>query len=342
MLAFAYRALLREPEVLADLIDFASSQAELRGWVVREAPATVLPGARLRRLDGGHEPPRDLDLAGVWLNPHFGSDDLCLVFDAGSGELVDASRPGETRGFAVARTTWADAATHVAALRFLESLAERDLASIELGDPSGGDLVRDVALAEKRIRDARRAAFHAQLGRPEEPFRLGGVAEFLAPAEAARRRIDGAGPLDRLPERERATLVEARSRLVEAWKGEVPGIEGDDPEIVASALERLTDLLLSHPGYRRDPSYLVETFAWESGVVLGFAIVAALGGQWERVAAEDGSSSLRLANLGGVGLTWRPLHSAGERLRSGAIFAPDVVLSWLRGVVDSARDVFLD
>ena len=264
------------------------------------------------------------------------------MFDAGSGELVDASRPGEARGFAVARTTWADAATHVAALRLLESLAERDLASIELGDPSGGDLVRDVAWPRSGSATRAGSALHAQLGRPEEPYRLGGVAEFLAPAEAARRRIDAAGPLDRLPERERAPLLEARSRLVAAWKGEVPGIESDDPEVAASALERLTDLLLSHPGYRRDPSYLVETFAWESGVVLGFAILAALGGQWERVAAEDGSSSLRLANLGGVGLTWRPLQSAGERLRSGAIFAPDVVLSWLRGVVDAARDVFLD
>ena len=26
------------------------------------------------------------------MNPHFGADDLCLVFDRGSGELMDASR----------------------------------------------------------------------------------------------------------------------------------------------------------------------------------------------------------------------------------------------------------
>src|SRR5688572_27488894 len=92
MMGIAYRALLREPEVLAELVEYARGHAELRGWLAAEAPRVELAAAQVGRLDGASERRSGLSLSGLWINAHFGADDLCLVFDGASGELVDPSR----------------------------------------------------------------------------------------------------------------------------------------------------------------------------------------------------------------------------------------------------------
>src|SRR5207244_8820912 len=88
--------------------------------------------------------------------------------------------------------------------------------------------------------------------------------------------------------------------------------------------------------HRHDSDYLERDFAWESGAVLGCVLIEALGGHWERVEGKKGPV-LRVANLGGAGLVWRPFWSAGERLHTGPLFAPDLVLGWLKGMASSAR-----
>ena len=75
-------------------------------------------------------------------------------------------------------------------------------------------------------------------------------------------------------------------------------------------------------------------------MTLGFLLIEALGGYWERV---DGAHApvLRVANLGGSGLTWKPLLSASQRLRQGPIFAHDRVFLWLRDLAPPAREALL-
>ena len=83
----AFRARLAEDGSIGALAEFVRARAELRGWLSAEAPPLHLPEAHVRGLDGQSAVRHGLDLEGVWVNPHFGADDLCLVFDRGSGEL---------------------------------------------------------------------------------------------------------------------------------------------------------------------------------------------------------------------------------------------------------------
>lgn len=330
-----YRARLREPEALAELMQFTRTWAEQRGWLTADAEPADLVAATVRGPDGSPHPPRNLRLAGVWLNSHFGADDLCLVFDYHTGALVDPARPGgECHDFAVTRTSYADADTHIALVSFLELLAERNLASIELGDLAGGPALRDPAELRSRMRAAREHDFRAAQANPREAPRLGGVAQFLSPDDTRARNRTPPGPVAWLEPRESAALLEARVRLLETWADATPGLAGKPQEAIP-ALERLTDLVLSHPAYRRDQQYLEDRFAWDAGALLGFALIELHGGHWERT--HDPSGTLvRVANLGATGLTWAPLRSSILRIKQGSLYAHDRIATWLAEMVTAA------
>ena len=342
-MGIAYRARLPKPDALPALLEFMRTQCELRGWLYAEPPAQQLAPARVRSIEGRTQDHARLDLAGIWVNPHFGCDDLCLVFDRLSGSLIDPSRSDSGDGalplvndFALTRTTYADAAIQVELVATLEELASRDLASVELGDPAGKELSRDRQSAEQRILEARVSALEACRARPAQPIRLGGIVQFLSPDELAEVRAAAPGPVERLEARERDALLSARSGLLDAWLESTPGLAmGGDT--AATALEQLTDQLLSTPSNRHDGRYLEDTFVWQLGSTIGFLLIETLGGHWERGGTEEG---LRVANLGGVGLTWSPMRAAVERLQSGPMYAPDRVLGWLRGMVAAGRKVF--
>ena len=57
------------------MVNLVTSQAALRGWNHVEAPALRLERAVVESADGSHRDVKNLDLAGLWLNVHFGADE---------------------------------------------------------------------------------------------------------------------------------------------------------------------------------------------------------------------------------------------------------------------------
>jgi hypothetical protein len=339
----AYRLRLRAPEVLDQLLDFVRAQSDVRGWVVVDAPARIAGPARLRTIEGKVGGLDRVDLAGLWLNPHFGADDACLVFDRTTGALIDPSHAADDdaeplfHDFGVTRTTYADATTQIELIDLLEQFASRDLASVELGDPSGSGLPREQAEIEIAQRNERVAALRACLVHPTKPIVLGGIARFLAPDVIRQSRAEQPQPVDKLDSREGQALLDARAQLLNTWLETTPGLDGKPAES-AAALETLCERLLSSPSNRHEGTDLNETFVWQLGATLGFALIEALGGHWQR--SEE--SGLEVVNLGGVGLTWAPLKSGVDRLNRGPLHAPDRVLTWCRGMTAAASEVFLE